>query len=104
MQFGGEQARPNPGQARGHVHPQPGFQHTTSPALTQRPDSLVHTPRFRESSRTPIEIAHPTPKSHRHNLSMALQREIDEAEAALHAKHDSLHAENPEQFDVLSRK
>jgi hypothetical protein len=35
---------------------------------------------------------------------MALQREIDEAEAALHAKHDSLHAEDPENFGLSLRK
>ncbi|RMZ79775.1 hypothetical protein DV738_g3209, partial [Chaetothyriales sp. CBS 135597] len=35
------------------------------------------------ANKTPIEIQHPTPRSHRHNLSAALQKEIDEAEAAL---------------------
>ena len=102
-QFSHEQARLYATQGRGHVHPQHTFQSTPSPALPQHPDSIVHTPRFNEPSRTPIEIAHPTPKIHRHNLSMALQREIDEAEAALHAKHDSLHAET-EHFELPSRK
>ncbi|OCT51494.1 hypothetical protein CLCR_07882 [Cladophialophora carrionii] len=104
MQFGGDQARSQLLQSRGHVHPQHAAQHTPSPVLPQRVDSLSHTPQFSESSRTPIEIAHPTPKSHRHNLSMALQREIDEAEAALHAKHDSLHAEDTENLDLSLRK
>ncbi|EXJ58523.1 hypothetical protein A1O7_05949 [Cladophialophora yegresii CBS 114405] len=104
MQFGGEQARNQLLQSRGHVPLQHASQHTPSPVLPQRVDSLSHTPQFSESSHTPIEIAHPTPKSHRHNLSMALQREIDETEAALHAKHDSLHAEDPENYDQSLRK
>lgn len=104
MQFGGEQSGPNRTQSRGHAHPSEPAQHTPSPALPQRVDSLVHTPQYSESSRTPIEIAHPTPKSHRHNLSMALQREIDEAEAALHAKHDSLRGNESDKPDLVSGK
>ncbi|KIW67041.1 hypothetical protein PV04_06318 [Phialophora macrospora] len=104
MQFAGEQTRNHMLQPRGHTHPHHASQHTPSPVLPQRVDGLSHTPQFSESSRAPIEIAHPTPKSHRHNLSMALQREIDEAEAALHAKHDSLHADDPENFDLPPRK
>ncbi|RMD39247.1 hypothetical protein DV735_g5880, partial [Chaetothyriales sp. CBS 134920] len=45
----------------------------------------------RVASKTPIEIQHPTPRSHRHNLSAALQKEIDEAEAAL-AKQPPQHS------------
>ncbi|KAJ9609743.1 hypothetical protein H2200_006071 [Cladophialophora chaetospira] len=104
LQFSGEQPRPNPMQPRGHAHPSEPSQHTPSPALPHRVDSLVHTPQYSESSHTPIEIAHPTPKSHRHNLSMALQREIDEAEAALHAKHDSLHAVDTDRLELAARK
>lgn len=34
-------------------------------------------------ARPSLEIAHPTPRSHRHNLSEALQREIDDAERTI---------------------
>ncbi|KAK5053913.1 hypothetical protein LTR84_001875 [Exophiala bonariae] len=74
--------------------PYPGNWKAPNTALPQRVDSLTRTPEFRVPSRSPIEIAHPTPKSHRHNLSMALQREIDEAEASLVEKdrnHDAEH-------------
>ena len=42
--------------------------------------SLPTTPMPDSSTRPSLEIAHPTPRSHRHNLSEALQREIDDAE------------------------
>ena len=42
--------------------------------------SLPSTPMPDPSSKPSLEIAHPTPRSHRHNLSEALQREIDDAE------------------------
>ncbi|OAP60696.1 hypothetical protein AYL99_05698 [Fonsecaea erecta] len=102
--FAGDQIRQNPMQPRGYFPvPQNANQHTPSPTLPQRIESLVHTPQHGESSRTPIEIAHPTPKSHRHNLSIALQREIDEAEAALHERGDGTH-DDPDHVDLSSRK
>ncbi|KIV88292.1 hypothetical protein PV10_07986 [Exophiala mesophila] len=58
------------------------FRNLPSPQNAPRHDHLPKTPTHIGPSRSPIEIAHPTPKSHRHNLSMALQKEIDEAEAA----------------------
>lgn len=58
------------------------------PAGSYQSQSLPRTPNFEQTSRIPVEIQHPTPRSHRHNLSAALQREIDDAEAAL-AKQDS---------------
>lgn len=70
-----------PSQAQfGHL-PNP-IRNLPSPQIVPRHDHLPKTPTHIGPSRTPIEIAHPTPKSHRHNLSMALQKEIDEAEAA----------------------
>lgn len=104
MNFPNENMRLAQLQHRGHSHPQNASQSIPSPGMPPRYESIPHTPQFAESSRTPIEIAHPTPKTHRHNLSMALQREIDEAEAALHEKHDSLHTEGPESFDLAPRK
>ncbi|OAL33424.1 hypothetical protein AYO20_07280 [Fonsecaea nubica] len=102
--FAGEPGRPNPMQQRGYFPiPQKTSQHTPSPTLPQRIESMVHTPQYSDPSRTPIEIAHPTPKSHRHNLSIALQREIDEAEAALHEKGEGGH-EDATQVDMASRK
>ncbi|KIW32042.1 uncharacterized protein PV07_03617 [Cladophialophora immunda] len=102
--FAGDQGRPNQMQQRGYFPvPQNANQHTPSPTLPQRIEGLVHTPQYSDSSRTPIEIAHPTPKSHRHNLSIALQREIDEAEAALHEKGDGMN-EDLDHNDLSSRK
>ncbi|KIX93012.1 uncharacterized protein Z520_11285 [Fonsecaea multimorphosa CBS 102226] len=102
--FAGDQGRQNQMQQRGYFPvPQNANQPTPSPTLPQRIESLVHTPQFSDSSRTPIEIAHPTPKSHRHNLSIALQREIDEAEAALHERGDGMH-EDPDLVDLSLRK
>lgn len=68
---------------------------TLSPGLPQLVDARRFSPDYHKASPPPIEIAHPTPKSHRHNLSMALQREIDEAEAASRERypdeeHDAL--------------
>ncbi|KIW95272.1 uncharacterized protein Z519_03856 [Cladophialophora bantiana CBS 173.52] len=105
VNFASEQGRPNQMQQRGYLpFPQNANQPSPSPTLPQRMESLVHTPQYSDSSRTPIEIAHPTPKSHRHNLSIALQREIDEAEAALHEKGDGLHPEVADHNDLSSRK
>lgn len=84
--------------------PYPGNWKAPSPALPQRVDSLTRTPEFRVPSRSPIEIAHPTPKSHRHNLSMALQREIDEAEASLVEKDRGHKSDVDEDAEQLSRK
>ncbi|RMZ84007.1 hypothetical protein DV737_g1348, partial [Chaetothyriales sp. CBS 132003] len=54
-----------------------------SPVSIQR-NGLRQTPALAQRAKmTPIEIQHPTPRSHRHNLSAALQKEIDDAEAAL---------------------
>ena len=58
------------------------------PPLPQQSSSLPRTPNVDQLSRPPIEIQHPTPRSHRHNLSEALQREIDDAEAALERLDD----------------
>jgi hypothetical protein len=44
--------------------------------------SLPTTP-IPEPGNKALEIAHPTPRSHRHNLSEALQREIDDAERTI---------------------
>ncbi|KPI42203.1 uncharacterized protein AB675_5578 [Cyphellophora attinorum] len=57
------------------------------PAVSHASGSAPRTPVFAHTPRPAPEIQHPTPRSHRHNLSAALQREIDEAEAAL-AKQD----------------
>lgn len=84
--------------------PYPGNWKAPSPALPQRVDSLTRTPEFRVPSRSPIEIAHPTPKSHRHNLSMALQREIDEAEASLVEKDRNHGAQVDEDIEQPMRK
>lgn len=54
-----------------HVLPQPFRQ---SSPITPQPGP---------DSRPSLEIAHPTPRSHRHNLSEALQREIDDAERTI---------------------
>ncbi|ETN36546.1 uncharacterized protein HMPREF1541_08824 [Cyphellophora europaea CBS 101466] len=53
------------------------------PISSQQSISLPRTPNIEQLSRPPIEIQHPTPRSHRHNLSAAFQKEIDDAEAAL---------------------
>ena len=50
---------------------------------------LPRTPTYDLPSRLPLEIAHPTPRSHRHNLSAALQKEIEDAEAALESRESS---------------
>ncbi|KEF55960.1 uncharacterized protein A1O9_07540 [Exophiala aquamarina CBS 119918] len=84
--------------------PHPSNWKAPSPALPQRVDSLARTPEFRVPSRSPIEIAHPTPKSHRHNLSMALQREIDEAEASLTEKDRTHNPDSTEDGEEISRK
>ncbi|KAL6251013.1 hypothetical protein RBB50_001221 [Rhinocladiella similis] len=85
--------------SRGHRH-----QQTLSPTLPQHTDTHVRTPEDRGPSPPPIEIAHPTPKSHRHNLSMALQRGIDEAEAASRAREAGTTGEELERVQVSSRK
>lgn len=56
--------------------------------VAQPVDSHVRTPEYHDSSPPHIEIAHPTPKSHRQNLSMALQRGLDAAEAASRDQND----------------
>lgn len=84
--------------------PHTGNWKAPSPALPQRVDSLTRTPEFRVPSRSPIEIAHPTPKSHRHNLSMALQREIDEAEASLIEKGRTHNPDLTEDGEEILRK
>ncbi|EXJ77598.1 hypothetical protein A1O3_09825 [Capronia epimyces CBS 606.96] len=94
-----ESVRHNLMPSQGQVRlPQNLNQTTPSPGLGPRVDRLDRN----GSSRPPIEIAHPKPKSHRHNLSMALQREIDEAEAALHSKEGD--ADATEDFDGFERK
>ncbi|KAK4940647.1 hypothetical protein LTR10_019277 [Elasticomyces elasticus] len=78
-----EQGRPVQPQLEGQA-PAPGHRHqeTLHSVLAQQVDGQVRTPEYHEATPPFIEIAHPTPKSHRQNLSMALQREIDAAEAA----------------------
>ena len=102
---------PPPYARHGHFQSQANFslppnvhQKVPSPNVPQRADSLARTPEFRMPSRSPIEIAHPTPKSHRHNLSMALQREIDEAEAASEQKESARDNEIVTDGDRASRK
>ena len=57
--------------------------HLDRPPMPPQQRSLPRTPTVEQLSRTtPIEIQHPTPRSHRHNLSATLQKEIDDAEAA----------------------
>ncbi|RMZ87761.1 hypothetical protein DV736_g5010, partial [Chaetothyriales sp. CBS 134916] len=54
------------------------------PPVPIQPLGLSRTPTLEQlAKKTPVEIQHPTPRSHRHNLSAALQKEIDDAEAAL---------------------
>ena len=69
-------------QPRASSH-EPRSANLSPPPLPQQSSSLPRTPNADQLSRPPIEIQHPTPRSHRHNLSEALQREIDDAEAAL---------------------
>ncbi|KIW13104.1 hypothetical protein PV08_08291 [Exophiala spinifera] len=83
----------------GHRH-----QQTLSPALQYHTDTHVRTPENRAPSPPPIEIAHPTPKSHRQNLSMALQRGVDEAEAASRAHVGAGAGEESETVQISSRK
>ncbi|KAJ4514096.1 hypothetical protein HRR83_006594 [Exophiala dermatitidis] len=92
--LGPEQGRPNYMVSQGHALPQGLNRHTPSPRLPPRVESLAHTKERNGDSRPPLEIAHPTPKSHRQNLSLALQREIDEAEAALYAKEAEREADS----------
>lgn len=94
-------SRPNLMPPQGHgLQPQHLKRNTLSPRLPVRVDSLDQT----RASRPPLEIAHPKPKSHRHNLSMALQREIDEAEAAWHEKEMGAEAGDSEKLDRFARK
>lgn len=99
-----EQKRYGQGQSEDHLvsshrHP-PGL----SPALSQHADSNLRTPDPRGPSPPSIEIAHPTPKSHRQNLSMALQRGIDEAEAASRERHAGTDGDEPQSAQISSRK
>lgn len=57
------------------------------------PVVLPTTPRDEPFIESSLEIAHPTPRSHRHNLSEALQREVDDREV-LQGKvtEDAVHA------------
>ncbi|KIX04871.1 uncharacterized protein Z518_05742 [Rhinocladiella mackenziei CBS 650.93] len=103
MNFAPEQGRHNRMQSQDHILV-PQNQPTPNPALPQRIDNLVRTPDYNGPSRPPIEIAHPTPKSHRHNLSVALQREIDEAEAVSREEHADVKHEAHENLDISSRK
>ncbi|KAL2430648.1 hypothetical protein ABEF94_011350 [Exophiala dermatitidis] len=105
--LGPEQGRPNYMVPQGHARvPQGLNRHTPSPRLPPRVESLAHTKERNGDSRPPLEIAHPTPKSHRQNLSLALQREIDEAEAALYAKeaeHEDDSSGVTEHLDRIAR-
>ena len=56
--------------------------------------SLPVTPQPDAGSRSSLEIAHPTPRSHRHNLSEALQREIDDAERTIEENDRKAEMEN----------
>ena len=79
----------NPQQPRSASHePRPST--LSRPSLLHQSSSVPRTPNYDNSSRPPVEIQHPTPRSHRHNLSAALQKEIDEAEAALEFQRDSV--------------
>ncbi|EXJ86125.1 hypothetical protein A1O1_06495 [Capronia coronata CBS 617.96] len=99
--FMSDSAGRNPIRSPGYVaHSQNLNQNTPAPRMPTRVDSLDQN----GPSRPPIEIAHPKPKSHRQNLSLALQREIDEAEAALHAKEGNTGGEATEDFDRFARK
>ncbi|KIW37775.1 uncharacterized protein PV06_09765 [Exophiala oligosperma] len=90
---------PDSNVSRGHRH-----QQTLGSAVPQHTDIHVRTPENRVPSPPPIEIAHPTPKSHRHNLSMALQRGVDEAEAASRARGATTTGEQAESVQLSSRK
>ncbi|KAK5235800.1 hypothetical protein LTR47_003275 [Exophiala xenobiotica] len=99
-----EQRRYGQGQSEdhsvsGHRHPP-----ALSPDLSQHADPNLRTPDPRGPSPPSIEIAHPTPKSHRHNLSMALQRGIDEAEAATRERRAGPDGDEPQSEQVSSRK
>lgn len=61
--------------------PEPALASLRPPMALQQSVSLPRTPNINPSALPPIEIQHPTPRSHRHNLSAALQKEIDDAEA-----------------------
>ena len=76
----------DPNQPRSASH-EPPSSSLSRPSLPHQSSSLPRTPNQDYLSRPPIEIQHPTPRSHRHNLSAALQKEIDEAEAALENRH-----------------
>ena len=79
----------DPNQPRSASH-EPVPSSISRPSLPHQSSSLPRTPNFDHLSRPPIEIQHPTPRSHRHNLSVALQKEIDEAEAVLESQRDSV--------------
>ena len=78
----------DPQQPRSASH-EPFPSSLSRPTLPHRSSSLPRTPNTDNLSRPPIEIQHPTPRSHRHNLSAALQKEIDEAEEALGNQHET---------------
>jgi hypothetical protein len=56
--------------------------------------SLPTTPIPESGDKASLEIAHPTPRSHRHNLSEALQREIDDAERTIEESDRRADVEN----------
>lgn len=75
------------------------------PTMPQMSSSLPRTPNIEHLSRPAIEIQHPTPRSHRHNLSAALQKEIDEAEAALESqREDSIELTKDEVARAMSKR
>ena len=78
----------DPQQPRSASH-EPTPSSLSRPTLPHQSSSLPRTPNLDNLSRPPLEIQHPTPQSHRHNLSAALQKEIDEAEAALDSQHEA---------------
>jgi predicted nucleic acid-binding Zn-ribbon protein len=92
---GHSDGHPQPIQSQGSyfpVAPVAGSPHgltsnLSPPAVSHASASAPRTPVFAHTPKSVPEIQHPTPRSHRHNLSAALQKEIDEAEAAL-AKQD----------------
>ena len=85
----------DPGQPRSASH-EPTHSSLSRPILPHQSSSLPRTPNHDNLSRPPIEIQHPTPRSHRHNLSAALQKEIDEAEASLDDHRENYDAPSTE--------